>query len=454
MRRLGKGVVTERRRLAVAALALFISVGGPALLSTRHSDAQAPPPPTEFAISPDLPEELLGPGNYEVEPGQVFFGSDLFKGPAGKPLFMTRIRWIGWGLPIATGFGTAHLRGRCRPKCGHAGFRTVPAKLDLHRVGDAFGHRQYLCWQLSLRKGRRKASLGALSCRPGTPPTPGQAFYVALGDSYASGEGVRPFLPGSDTPSDRCHRSAHAYSRQFQFPGLVFVRSSFACSGAVTDNVLSVPQNPGEGIPQLAHPEIGPATNLVTINIGGDDAHFVNVLKDCIVPPACHRGEKRAKILAGVEAIPLKLQATFRAIKHKAQNATIVALGYPKLFPPGGTRGLRCNAFQPISPPEQRFLNDVAIRMDSLISSAAAGEGVWYDSVLAEFRDHAICGSGGEWISGLTLKRGGALPRVDEQSYHPNFAGQRGYALSLRSFLVQAIQLGVPTTPAGLPANP
>ncbi|HEY1238102.1 MAG TPA: SGNH/GDSL hydrolase family protein [Solirubrobacterales bacterium] len=428
----------------MAALLLIVVAG---VLELPASRARAAEAPVEFPISPDLPEELLGPANYQVEPSQVFFG-------AGGGLFMTGIRWTAWGLPITTGVGKAHVRGRCRPNCANARFHKLPAQLILNRVATAFGHRQYLCWQLAFLKGRRRGRLGVQSCRPGTPATPGQVSYVALGDSYSSGEGVKPFLPGSDTPSDRCHRSAHAYSRQLQFPGVLLLRSFFACSGAVTDNVLSVTQHPPEGMPQLAHPEIGPATNLVTINIGGDDAHFVDVLKKCIIPPACNQGKKRAEILAGIRAVPPRLLAAYQAIKQRAPNATIVVLGYPKLFPPGGTKGLRCNAFQAVARPQQRFLNEVGIELDGLIAQSTAAAGVWYDSVLNAFRDHAICGSGGEWVRGLTLKRGVALPRVDEGSFHPNFAGQRAYATGLRSFLLGLIQAGVPLTPAGLPANP
>jgi hypothetical protein len=46
-------------------------------------------------------------------------------------------------------------------------------------------------------------------------------IYAALGDSFSSGEGVRPFISGSDVPNgspkDVCHRSTQAYGFQLHY---------------------------------------------------------------------------------------------------------------------------------------------------------------------------------------------------------------------------------------------
>ena len=58
----------------------------------------------------------------------------------------------------------------------------------------------------------------------GNVPVPGKHLYiprgryVALGDSFSSGEGVKPFHPETDhaawfTTADTCHRSFGAYSQ-------------------------------------------------------------------------------------------------------------------------------------------------------------------------------------------------------------------------------------------------
>jgi GDSL-like Lipase/Acylhydrolase family len=410
---------------------------------------QSQVPPLEFATSPDVPDHLAGPSQYQVAPTQVFFG-------AGGGLFINGIRWEGWGGALASGRGKARLRGPCKPDCAHAKLRKVPAKLYLFRVVEFNGHRQYLCWQLKFLKGRHRGRLGAENCRPptivGPPPPPDPISYVGLGDSYSSGEGVRPYLPGSDTPDDRCHRSAHAYSRQLRLPGLqIGERLFFACSGATTDHVLTVLQHPGEIVPQLKRAGIGADTDLVTITVGGDDAHFAKVLRSCALPHQCWRGKRRAKIVADVAAVGPRVLKAFREIYNKARNATIVVLGYPHLFPPGGSSCFKLRLFPRVA---RRFLNEMGVELNKLIAGSAAAAGVHYDDVAHTFRGHEICGGRGEWISGLTLPRGTDKLGPGTGSFHPTLAGQRAYSADLQGFLVDLIQSGAPLNSAGLPANP
>src|SRR5579871_4843180 len=92
-----------------------------------------------------------------------------------------------------------------------------------------------------------------------------QPAYVALGDSYASGDGTGVYY--NDGTS--CYRSPDSY------PPLVAAADGYsltfgACSGATTATVISS---------QLG--SLSSATRLVTIQIGGNDAGFTNVIEDC-----------------------------------------------------------------------------------------------------------------------------------------------------------------------------
>ena len=126
--------------------------------------------------------------------------------------------------------------------------------------------------------------------------------YVALGDSFSSGEGVRPFLASGAA----CDRSSRAYSTWVRPPGyarpLYAIASGAgaagrggantygsgassrkaggvtwifrACSGATTQDVLAASNS---ATVQKA--------NLVTLTVGGNDvgyveAHFSNELRD------------------------------------------------------------------------------------------------------------------------------------------------------------------------------
>ena len=120
--------------------------------------------------------------------------------------------------------------------------------------------------------------------------------YVALGDSYSSGEGAidssgnAALDPATDTSTNKCHRSAHAYSHTLKEVRSVS-DSDFkfaACSGALVADFVANVGSTGQWTegPQLN--EIASAnrpslsTSLVTLSVGGNDAGFVQVLNKCV----------------------------------------------------------------------------------------------------------------------------------------------------------------------------
>ena len=109
--------------------------------------------------------------------------------------------------------------------------------------------------------------------------TSSQTNYIALGDSYSSGEGNPPFLAGTDGPNDYCHRSPQAYSEVL---GSLFgiAPRFYACSGAVTSDITSTFHDTEP--PQLTQPGTDSSADLVTMTIGGNDAGFADVLQACI----------------------------------------------------------------------------------------------------------------------------------------------------------------------------
>ncbi len=117
--------------------------------------------------------------------------------------------------------------------------------------------------------------------------------YVALGDSFSSGEGVPHYFNGTAIAhTNECHRSLRAYPtivahargfHDFQF---------WACSGAVVANIwgtggLGSPGvGPIGGIGQWNEPaqltHVTKRTNYVTLSIGGNDVGFGALAKGCI----------------------------------------------------------------------------------------------------------------------------------------------------------------------------
>src|SRR3954464_13627194 len=97
--------------------------------------------------------------------------------------------------------------------------------------------------------------------------------YVALGDSYAAGNGAGDYDPASGD----CHRSPHAYPAVWAaaYPSMKSV--SYACSGATTGDVFGT----GPTAPEVAASLAG-ATE-VSLSVGGNDVGFVPTLTNCLL---------------------------------------------------------------------------------------------------------------------------------------------------------------------------
>lgn len=234
-------------------------------------------------------------------------------------------------------------------------------------------------------------------------PVPYEALspeYVAIGDSYASGVGTRTYY-GDST---RCQRSPSSY------PVIVSVRVSArlvfeACSGADTADVLA------DQLDQL-----DAATGLVTVMVGGNDAGFTSVITACAKPwwaADCGDRVRGAKDFIN-STLPGRLDSVYQEVRTRAPNARVVVVGYPRLF-----MGEDCNAGTWFSPGEQRDLNATADLLDSVTKSRAGAHGFAFVDPRTAFSGHAVCDEV-EWINGLSDPVG--------ESYHPNRAGQTGYA--------------------------
>lgn len=229
--------------------------------------------------------------------------------------------------------------------------------------------------------------------------------YVALGDSYASGEGANSaggsYLTSKNTPyltkgpgnsdKDGCHRSGNAFprtvGRKYTFAGGT---SSVACSGATTDDLRR--GRYGEP-PQIgaANHDLSRRTSTVTLSVGGDDLHFADVMRACVLDPHVNprvlqmtvppdpddfRGGDRC--LNQKRRIQQDMSELFRPraeygglskyqkllsdIHRQAPNARILVVGYPHLFPEPPKKD-----YDTVNKADQRFLNDAARRLDSAI---------------------------------------------------------------------------------------
>jgi len=169
--------------------------------------------------------------------------------------------------------------------------------------------------------------------------------YVAMGDSFSSGEGVEPFISGTNTSGTNrnvCHRSEGAYSELLSsVPGPRLNLTGFrACSGAWTDQITGTWPNIGTNPPNLGElaqdAALSSSTNIVTVSIGGNDVGFKDFIIRCLFLD-CSTTSAQQPFTTAVDNLGSKLSSTYDDILTKAPNATVYVVGYPQIMPDPST---------------------------------------------------------------------------------------------------------------------
>lgn len=269
----------------------------------------------------------------------------------------------------------------------------------------------------TLKLRRRRTALGAglatLAMAAGLAAVPAQAVdkttYVALGDSYAAGQGAGPYLDG-------CYRSDNTYSELAADTKAIKLVSNAACSGKTTQEVVSS---------QLGR--LNRSTELVTITAGGNNLGFGDIVTNCVAAmeypayaAAC--GEATADAMAQLNGpLAADVAAMIQSVQAAAPNAKIVVTGYPYLFDP-----YNVNPADPMAP----FILQATLLADGLNASIAGAAlatdtdttEVLYVDVTTAFAGHGI-NSQVPWING-------AIPDSPD-SFHPNAMGYEAYYTAL-----------------------
>jgi hypothetical protein len=306
-----------------------------------------------------------------------------------------------------------------------------------------------------------------------TEPSGGSptANYVALGDSYSSGEGNPPYDPGTDEGSfDKCHRSRAAYGPRLDTSLGLGPMTFSACSGAVTQDFFTINHANVSEPKQLSWLSAG--TKTVTLTIGGDDAGFVSLLQHCVAGPrasfpfeqsmGCSKDtglreevRRRLEALDGGASDSTPSGQTIRPIAEVlesihtvAPNARIFIGQYPHLF--GASKGTyEQNAQAPsgrdchvgsgmvfghqelffVDYADAQWLNTLGDELSAVIRHAVSGakkQGITIAYVAPkQFTDHGLCDHRESWINSLTLSD---TNEPESSSFHPTVNGQRlGY---------------------------
>jgi lysophospholipase L1-like esterase len=259
--------------------------------------------------------------------------------------------------------------------------------------------------------------------------------YVALGDSYASGEGLHPSL---------------AYPVLLRSRGIdrFSVLTCAARSGAVTGDVLAT---------QLS--SLRESTETVTLTVGGNDAGFAAVVAASLHSPdprlqavldhgaswraATKAGaQRRIAFLGGPAAAPqdrsVPLVRVLSEVARRAPDAEILVTGYPRLL---GSRpspqGHRASDVLPlfVSDADAEWLDTQSEALDAALASGvqrarAGGVNARYVDVSAEFDGHGLSDRQAPWVNGVVLASLGSLV-PDSSSFHLTAEGSAAYAAAL-----------------------
>ena len=308
--------------------------------------------------------------------------------------------------------------------------------------------------------------------------------YVALGDSFSSGEGVAPFLPGTDRDDNiatsgvdeenRCHRSEYAYPMLLEEDDdLSLNLTAFvACSGATTDTLKNGGVGSGSWGEGSQLDALGADTDVVTLTIGGNDMGFKQVLETCVRRVFQSTGGwgckydsylsnalvDRLDALEGTAATTHfepggkeihSIASVIERVSEESPDAKILIAGYPKLFgsavgdfdenaaaPGGASCAVAVGAN--ISYEDAQWLNAWADELNDAIEAAAAtaaNQDIEVEYVIpALFNGHGLCDSGDEFI--IQAYVDSETGEVSSSSFHPNQEGiATGYGLMLESLL-------------------
>lgn len=297
----------------------------------------------------------------------------------------------------------------------------------------------------------------------------GTPVYVAMGDSFSSGEGACDpggkrkhcqYDPATRIATDLCHRSLRAYGPTSVLAStLGFSLSRFvACSGAVVDDFYRTHpdanrHNEGLQIAKLAAVEADPDRYVaaVTLSVGGNDLGFSSIVAKCLAESRifnlfCSDGYSimfaDGKLLAALQA---RLEVLYGDILRAAPRAQVYVMGYPRLFAanPSGHTGTNNHQDCDFHPEDALWFNVFERDGDNTIRLAVdrvANSRLHFVDAYYAFDGHGLCRAGisnfdrSTWVNTVLYGKSGTVHHVVfQESFHPNAAGQAALKNALNS---------------------
>lgn len=308
---------------------------------------------------------------------------------------------------------------------------------------------------------------------------PDQLDYLALGDSYSSGEGDLGkkedghtyYLPrtndlgGNGMPQETCHISSRSYPffLRDNYSIELDKMQSIACSGAITKDVRYTNKYLGQadrlkilGVADRLRWQADALAEFVpgrieqirfvkkykpkalTLTIGGNDIGFAGKLEECAgnidevdICKYVTSLESRAKL--GYE-----IQNQFENLKrlyvdlHKASPGTkIYVLNYPSFINPSEMRS--CGYDDGYLKPDEKELIDESVKyINMVIENSSKTAGVNFIDIHESLSGGRVCDLGGEYVTGVHDTAND--DKLRSSLFHPNAQGHQKIAEKVEDF--------------------
>ena len=293
--------------------------------------------------------------------------------------------------------------------------------------------------------------------------------YLALGDSYSSGEGdlVSGYIEGTGEKSG-CHVSASSYPYLLkqQWGVLDGKMASVACSGAKiwpdyiarmegylgqNSQLENYPETEHSSVRQLALQDLKSGIvpqlefvkkykpSVVTLTGGGNDVGFADVIKYCASPyvfqsNTCSyaNNEKALSILrSSIYNQYANMTNLISQMRSASPLTKIYVIGYPQFVAQPGALGCGLNAAA-LNSSEIEMIRNMVVEMNDVLWLAAKDAGVQFVDVEDSLEGGQICGGGkymtGVWSVGIVDIIAGRTSEL----FHPNSFGHGRIANTIK----------------------
>ena len=288
--------------------------------------------------------------------------------------------------------------------------------------------------------------------------------YLALGDSYSSGEGDVSdngvyYLPGTKEPG-MCHLSSRSYPFSLQNWWRIerSAMASIACSGAqiLLDyversasylgqggrlNNLSTRELQQERTSALAFKKPGIVAQIefvkkykpkvVTLTGGGNDVGFADVLGYCasgasvaMMPDTCNYAQEGSLpylvLRRSIDNQYRTMAQLISEIRAASPETKVYIVGYPQFV----ASNLFCSLnIALLDQQERQMMRQMTSRLNDVLSKVAADYGAVFIDIEDVLEGGQLC-QGGEYVSGL-FDNGlvNAYRGITQEMFHPNAAG-------------------------------